>query len=57
VGSLGINGSTPPAKPTGWGTSTGGARAAITASSTTAQLAAGLAQLLNDLTAYGLIGV
>ena len=55
--SIGVFGVTPPARPTGWGTSTGGARAAITASSTLPQVAAGLAQLLNDLTAYGLIGV
>ena len=57
TGKLGFFGSTPVVKPTGWGTSTGGARAAITASSTLPQVAAGLAQLLNDLTAYGLIGV
>jgi hypothetical protein len=54
---VGFNNTAPIAKPTGWGTSTGGARAAITASSTLPQVAAGLAQLLNDLTAYGLIGV
>jgi hypothetical protein len=53
---LGFNSATPIARPTGWGTSTGGMRAAITASSTLPQVAAGLAQLLSDLTAYGLIG-
>ena len=55
-GPLGFNGNTPFGKPTGWGTSTGGARAAITASSTLPQVAAGLAQLLTDLQSYGLLG-
>lgn len=41
----------------GWGTSSGGARGAITASSTLAQVAAGLSQLLTDLQTHGLIGV
>ena len=56
VPTLGFN-KVPVATPmTGWGTSTGGARAAITVSSTLAQVAAGLAQLLTDLQAYGLLG-
>jgi hypothetical protein len=42
---------------TGWGTSTGGARAAIAAGTATLpQVAAGLAQLLVDLQAHGLLG-
>lgn len=40
----------------GWGTSTGGVRGPITASSTLVQVAEGLAQLLTDLQAHGLIG-
>ena len=40
---------------TGWGISTGGVRAAVTASSTLPQVAAALAQLLTDLETHGLI--
>jgi hypothetical protein len=41
---------------TGWSASSGGSRAAITGSSTLPQVAAGLAQLIADLTTHGLIG-
>jgi hypothetical protein len=40
----------------GWGASTGGARGPITATSTLAQVAAALAQLLTDLRTHGMIG-
>ena len=40
----------------GWGTSTGGARGAITAASTLPQVAAALAQILTDLKTHGMIG-
>lgn len=40
----------------GWGTSSGGTRGAITGASTLAQVAAGLSQLLTDLQTHGLLG-
>ena len=41
---------------TGWGTSTGGVRGAVTGASTLPQVAAALAQLLTDLKTHGMIG-
>lgn len=58
VGSLGINGASPPAQPTGYGTPTGGSRQASFAagSITLPNLAAAVAQLIIDLKAYGILG-
>jgi hypothetical protein len=41
---------------TGWGTSTGGVRGAITGASTLPQVAAAVAQLLTDLKTHGMLG-
>jgi len=56
-GSLGINGATPPAQPTGYGTPTGGAHQASFAagSITLPNLAAAVAQLIIELKSYGLL--
>lgn len=55
--SIGVNGSTPPAQPTGYGTPTGGSHQASFAagSITLANLAAAVAQLIIDLKSYGLL--
>jgi hypothetical protein len=56
--SLGVNGSAPPAQPTGYGTPTGNARtSSFTASTITLpNLAAEVAQMVIDLKAYGIFG-
>lgn len=56
--SLGINGATPPAQPTGYGTPTGGAHQASFAAGAISlpNLAAAVAQLIVELKAYGLLG-
>jgi hypothetical protein len=56
-GSVGFNGTAPPAKPTGWGAPTGTATRStfVTSSVTLPALAEHVKALIDDLTAYGLI--
>lgn len=56
--SFGIFGASPPNQPTGYGTPTGGALISsfVAGSMTLAQVAAELAQLINDLKKFGIIG-
>lgn len=58
TGSLGINGSSPPSQPTGYGTPTGGAHQGSFAAGaiTFGNLAKCVAQLIVDLKTYGLLG-